>query len=258
MDSENSIDLHAPTEISPSLDRECITFMASMLNAGDVCDITLGYSKQTLANIAAVLTSGVVCTLSQKISTTKLMVFIRHLSSQIYIVDHGQLSVLQHKHICQSAQRHTIVNTKGALKQLPMNLPQRRSQGKEKSNDQYTPPVSQTIGDNSQQTTYQIMMMAEEAKAEHQYSTNNDDKKTQIDFDQLGWRAVDQMMAQHVDDPFLCDVEVAHHWQDSAVDESDDDCVSDSDYIGLFTNPMASMHAHESTASVPADNRHNI
>ena len=258
MDSENSIDLHAPTEISPSLDRECITFMASMLNAGDVCDITLGYSKQTLANIAAVLTSGVVCTLSQKISTTKLMVFIRHLSSQIYIVDHGQLSVLQHKHICQSAQRHTIVNTKGALKQLPMNLPQRRSQGKEKSNGHYPPPVSsQTIGDNSQQTTYQIMMMANEAKAEYPYSTNNDDKKTQIDFDQLGWRAVDQMMAQHVDDPFLCDVEVAHHWQDGAVDESDDDCVSDSDYIGLFTDPVAVVHTHESTTSLSADDRHD-
>ena len=58
--------------------------------------------------------------------------------------------------------------------------------------------------------------------------------------DQRGWRAVDQMMVQHVDDPFCCDVEVAHHWQDSAVDESDDDCVS-SDYLELFTDPIASI-----------------
>ena len=150
-----------------------------------------------------------------------------------------------------------MANTKGALKQLPMNLTQTRSQGKEKSNGQYPPPISsETMADNSQPTTYQIMMMAKEGEAEHPNSANKDDEKTQIDFDQLGWRAVDQMMAQHVDDPFLCE-EVAHHWQDSAVDESDDDCVSDSDYLELFTDPMAVMHTHESTTSLPADDRHD-
>ena len=107
----------------------------------------------------------------------KLMVFIRHLSSQIYIVDHGQLSIRQHKHICQSAQHHIMVNTKGALKQLPMNLTQPRSQGKEKSNGQYPPPVSsETMADNSQPTTYQIMMMAKEGEAKHPYSSKQTDK----------------------------------------------------------------------------------
>ena len=253
MDLENSIDLHAPTEISPCLDRESITFMASMLNAGDVCDITLGYTKQTLANIAAVLAPGVVCRLSRTISTTKLMVFIRHLSNEVTIIDEGHLSSQQHKHMCQSAKRYISVNENKALKPLPINLPEKRFQVNDKTHGQGPLLVSsQSNNHNSQQTTYHIMMMEKERDVDVQYRTNSANAQMQIDFDQLdqldqldhlGWRAVDQMMAQHVADPFLCDVAIKHDWQDSAVCESDEICeVFESDYLELCSDLMYVEH----------------